>query len=251
MPGDYNYAFPLFPIVLVWNGENKFTPTQFTKANAVCDFKLGIVDRHLSEATALFEEVEEDLKDPVLNQSFNDLRCQVVLTKQVLGDRMKGISHTIPPIAYGPRTGTTSDLTYQFPKGYVPTPFIRHDIDPSVGDPQPRPPKSTGEPFAPSQSETEQSAPVQPTTGRLFIGFTPAPYWKQFTQDFFLPFDIPMHFMSPSQEFPAHLFKSQTGSTQSQSSQPQPISSQSQKVQTQTVQTQTQTQSQPGSSQSQ
>ena len=98
LPGDYNYAFPLFPIVIVWNGENKFTPTQFTKANAVCDFKLGIVDRHLSEATALFEEVEEDLKDPVLNQAFNHLRCQVVLTKQVLGDRMKGITHTIPPV---------------------------------------------------------------------------------------------------------------------------------------------------------
>ena len=252
VPGDYNYAFPLFPIVIVWNGENKFTPTQFTKANAVCDFKLGIVDRHLSEATALFEEVEEDLKDPVLNQSFNDLRCQVVLTKQVLGDRMKGITHTIPPVAYGPRTGTTSDLTYQFPKGYVPTPFIRHDIDPSVGDPQPRPAKSTDEPVAPSQIETEQSAPVQGITGTFFVGFSPSPYWKQCTQDFCLPFDIPMHFMSPSQEFPAHLFKSQTGSTQSQS--PTPSQSQSQTVQTQTVQTQTvqtQTQSQPGSSQSQ
>ena len=31
VPGDFNYAFPLFPIVIIWNGETKFTPTQFTR----------------------------------------------------------------------------------------------------------------------------------------------------------------------------------------------------------------------------
>ena len=189
VPGDFNYAFPLFPIVIIWNGETKFTPTQFTKANAICNWKLGIIDRHLSEAINLFEEVEGDLKNPTLNQSFNYLRCQVVETKQILGDRVRGISHTIPPVSYGPRSGTTSDLTYQFPKGYVPTPFIRHEIDPSVGDPQPLPPKSTQQSIAPPESETAAETPL--ATGRLFLGFTPHPYW-QCTQDFFLPLDLPM-----------------------------------------------------------
>ena len=188
VPGDFNYAFPLFPIVILWNGETKFTPTQFTKANAICNWKLGSIDRHLSEAINLFEEVEGDLKNPTLNQSFNYLQCQVVETKQILGDRVRGISHTIPPVSYGPRSGTTSDLTYQFPKGYVPTPFIRHDIDPSVGDPQPLPPKSTQQSIAPPESETAAETPL--ATGRLFLGFTPHPYWHQCTQDFFLPLDL-------------------------------------------------------------
>ena len=119
VPGDFNYAFPLFPIVIIWNGETKFTPTQFTKANAICNWKLGIIDRHLSEAINLFEEVEGDLKNPTLNQSFNYLRCQVVETKQILGDRVRGISHMIPPVSYSPRSGTTSDLT-NFQRGMYP-----------------------------------------------------------------------------------------------------------------------------------
>ena len=215
VPGDFNYAFPLFPIVIIWNGETKFTPTQFTKANAICNWKLGIIDRHLSEAINLFEEVEGDLKNPTLNQSFNYLQCQVVETKQILGDRVKGISHTIPPVSYGPRSGTTSDLTYQFPKGYVPTPFIRHDIDPSVGDPQPLPPKSTQQSIAPPESETPAETPLP--TGRLFLGFTPHPYWQQCTQDFFLPLDLPMGLPMVGSQLSSQLFRSQTQSqTQSQ-----------------------------------
>ena len=208
VPGDFNYAFPLFPIVIIWNGETKFTPTQFTKANAICNWKLGIIDRHLSEAINLFEEVEGDLKNPTLNQSFNYLRCQVVETKQILGDRVKGISHTIPPVSYGPRSGTTSDLTYQFPKGYVPTPFIRHDIDPSVGDPQPLPRKSTQQSIAPPESETPAETPLP--TGRLFLGFTPHPYWQQCTQDFFLPLDLPMGLPMVGSQLSSQLFRSQT-----------------------------------------
>ena len=208
VPGDFNYAFPLFPIVIIWNGETKFTPTQFTKANAICSWKLGIIDRHLSEAINLFEEVEGDLKNPTLNQSFNYLWCQVVETKQILGYRVKGISHTIPPVSYGPRSGTTSDLTYQFPKGYVPTPFIRHDIDPSVGDPQPLPPKSTQQSIAPPESETPAETPL--ATGRLFLGFTPHPYWQQCTQDFFLPLDLPMGLPMVGSQLSSQLFRSQT-----------------------------------------
>ena len=240
VPGDFNYAFPLFPIVIIWNGETKFTPTQFTKANAICNWKLGIIDRHLSEAINLFEEVEGDLKNPTLNQSFNYLQCQVVETKQILGDRVKGISHTIPPVSYGPRSGTTSDLTYQFPKGYVPTPFIRHDIDPSVGDPQPLPPKSTQQSIAPPESETPAETPL--ATGRLFLGFTPHPYWQQCTQDFFLPLDLPMGLPMVGSQLSSQLFRSQT-QTQTQINP-------SQQLPTHTIISQVQIHpSQPGSSQ--
>ena len=240
VPGDFNYAFPLFPIVIIWNGETKFTPTQFTKANAICNWKLGIIDRHLSEAINLFEKVEGDLKNPTLNQSFNYLRCQVVETKQILGDRVKGISHTIPPVSYGPRSGTTSDLTYQFPKGYVPTPFIRHDIDPSVGDPQPLPPKSTQQSIAPPESETPAETPLP--TGRLFLGFTPHPYWQQCTQDFFLPLDLPMGLPMVGSQLSSQLFRSQT-QTQTQINP-------SQQLPTHTITSQVQIHpSQPGSSQ--
>ena len=238
--GDFNYALPLSPIVIIWNGETKFTPTQFTKANAICNWKLGIIDRHLSEAINLFEEVEGDLKNPTLNQSFNYLRCQVVETKQILGDRVRGISHTIPPVSYGPRSGTTSDLTYQFPKGYVPTPFIRHDIDPSVGDPQPLPPKSTQQSIAPPESETASETPL--ATGRLFLGFTPHPYWQQRTKGFFLPLDLPMGLPMVGSQLSSQLFRSQT-QTQSQINP-------SQQLPTHTITSQVQIHpSQPGSSQ--
>ena len=240
VPGDFNYAFPLFPIVIIWNGETKFTPTQFTKANAICNWKLGIIDRHLSETINLFEELEGDLKNLTLNQSFNYLQCQVVETKQILGDRVKGISHMIPPVSYGPRSGTTSDLTYQFPKGYVPTPFIRHDIDPSVGDPQPLPPKLTQQSIAPPESETAAETPL--ATGRLFLGFTPHPYWQQCTQDFFLPLDLPMGLPMVGSQLSSQLFRSQT------QSQINP----SQQLPTHTITSQVQIHpSQPGSSQTQ
>ena len=38
-----------------------FCPTQCTKPNHLADWKLGIMDRHLTEAMKLFEEVEGNL----------------------------------------------------------------------------------------------------------------------------------------------------------------------------------------------
>ena len=35
------------------------------------------------------------------------------------------------------RRATTSEMTLPFPKGYVPQPSIRHDIDPNIGAPLP------------------------------------------------------------------------------------------------------------------
>ena len=58
VPGDHQYEFAQFPIVITWNGTDKFGPTQFVRANVVRDWKLGIVQRHISEALKIFEEVE-------------------------------------------------------------------------------------------------------------------------------------------------------------------------------------------------
>ena len=209
VPGDHQYAFPLFPVVIIWNGHSKFTPTQFIKSTSVRDWKLGILNRHLNEAVKLFEEVEGDLnrqENPMLFESFHEVRSQVNLTGQILGDRIAGRSQTISPVSYWPRAGTTSDLTYPFPKNYVPTPFLRHEIVPNIGAPvyqEDLPPKTTQQPVAPPSSSSL-------TTGRIFVGFTPDPLWRDFTKDFYLPLDIPMALpMDPSQPLPSQIFRSQ------------------------------------------
>ena len=229
VPGDHQYAFPLFAVVIIWNGHDKFTPTQFIKANAVRDWKLGILTRHLTEAIKLFEEVEGDLhdkEDPSLFDSFFELRDQVNVTSQILGDRTKGRAHTIPPVEYGARSGTTSDLTYPIPKGYVPTPFIRHDVDPNIGIPHIRPPKTTENPIAPPQP-----AQTAPRSGRLLLGFIPDPLWRNFKQDFFLPLDIPMDLpLEISQQHRASQSSQPTQPSQSQSSQPSQSFPQSQSL---------------------
>ena len=223
VPGDHQYVFPLFPIVIIWNGHSKFTPTQFLKSTSVRDWKLGILNRHLNEAVKLFEEVEGDLnrqENPVLFESFHELRSQVHLTGQILGDRITGRSQTIPPVSYGTRAGTTSDFTYPFPKNYVPTPFLRHEVDPNIGAPvypEDLPPKTTQQPVAPPSL----------TTGRIFVGFAPDPLWRDFTEDFYLPLDIPMALpMDPSQPLLSQLFRSQQSQSQRVTTQTQPSSSQ-------------------------
>ena len=138
VPGDHQYEFAQFPIVITWNGTDKFGPTQFVRANVVHDWKLGIVQRHISEALKIFEEVEGDLydsKNPGLFDCFHDLREQVTLTSHILGDRMKGKRHTIPPVMFQARRATTSEMTLPVPEGFVPQPSIRHEVDPNIGAP--------------------------------------------------------------------------------------------------------------------
>ena len=80
----------------------------------------------------LFEEVEGNLynsEDPTVLNSLHDLRRETHLTKQILGDRMKGQKHLIPPVLFQARKATTSDMTYPVPEGYVPLPLINLDID--------------------------------------------------------------------------------------------------------------------------
>ena len=230
VPGDHQYEFAQFPIVITWNGTDKFGPTQFVRANVVRDWKLGIVQRHISEALKIFEEVEGDLYDsenPGLFDCFHDLREQVTLTSHILGDRIKGRKHTIPPVMFQARKATTSEMTLPVPEGYVPQPSIRHEVDPNIG--APLPPKTT---------ERATSLPEK-SQNKLFIGFEPQAFMAHFKQDFVLPVDIPMSVIyTPSQSALDLLSQvsqslwsqtqpSHTQSSQSQPSQSQPSSQQS------------------------
>ena len=235
VPGDHQYEFAQFPIVITWNGTDKFGPTQFVRANVVRDWKLGIVQRHISEALKIFEEVEGDLydsKNPSLFDCFHDLREQVTLTSHILGDRMKGKRHTIPPVMFQARRATTSEMTLPVPEGYVPQPSIRHEVDPNIGAP-----------LQPKTTERATSLPEK-SQDKLFIGFEPQAFLAHFKQDFVLPIDIPMSVTyTPSQSAldllsqvsqslrsqtqPSHTQSSQSQPSQSQPSQSQPSSQQS------------------------
>ena len=236
VPGDHQYEFAQFPIVITWNGTDKFGPTQFLRANVVRDWKLGIVQRHISEALKIFEEVEGDLYDsenPGLFDCFHDLREQVTLTSHILGDKITGRKHTIPPVMFQARRATTSEMTLPVPEGYVPQPSIRHDIDPNIG--APLPPKTT-----------ERGTSLPQTSEKLFIGFEPQAFMAHFKQDFVLPLDILMSLSYTPSQSALQLF-SQVSQSQTQPPQTQP--SQSQPSHTQTSQSQT-SQSQPSHTQS-
>ena len=224
VPGDHQYEFVQFPIVITWNGIDKFGPTQFLRANVVRDWKLGIVQRHISEALKIFEEVEGDLYDsenPRLFDCFHDLREQVTLTSHILGDKMTGRKHTIPPVMFQARRATTSEMTLPVPEGYVPQPSIRHEVDPNIGAP-----------LQPKTTERATSLPEK-SQDKLFIGFEPQAFLAHFKQDFVLPIDIPMSVSyTPSQSALDLLsqlsqsLRSQTQPSNTQSSQSQPSQSQ-------------------------
>ena len=224
VPGDHQYEFAQFPIVITWNGTDKFGPTQFLRANVVCDWKLCIVQRHISEALKIFEEVEGDLYDsenPRLFDCFHDLREQVTLTSHILGDKMTGRKHTIPPVMFQARRATTSEMTLPVPEGYVPQPSIRHEVDPNIGAP-----------LQPKTTERATSLPEK-SQDKLFIGFEPQAFLAHFKQDFVLPIDIPMSVTyTPSQSAldllsqVSQSLRSQTQPSHTQSSQSQPSQSQ-------------------------
>ena len=218
VPGDHQYEFAQFPIVITWNGTDKFGPTQFVRANVVRDWKLGIVQRHISEALKIFKEVEGDLYDsenPGLFDCFHDLREQVTLTSHMLGDRMKGRKH--PPVMFQAWRATTSEMTLPVPEGYVPQPSIRQEVDPNLGAP-----------LLPKMTECATSLP-ETRENKLFIGFEPQAFMAHFKQDFVLPIVIPMSVTyTPSQSALDLLSQlSQSLQSQTQPSQSQPSHTQS------------------------
>ena len=165
-------------MVITWNGSDTFCPTQFVKAGAIRDWKLGVISRHLSHACELFEEVKEDISlsdQPMLVKAFGRLRDQTVLTQQIVGDKIAGQSHNIPPVEYHARKGSTTDLTYRITPGTKFVPMFRHDIS---TNPELFAPKTTTTPVAP------------PAENIIFPGFHPNPDCQIFTQDFLLPVEI-------------------------------------------------------------
>ena len=177
VPGDYQYSLPEFPIVIIWNWFDTFCPTQFVKAGAITNWKLGIITRHLTEAIDIFEEVEEDIKlanKEELSTAFKNLREETIVTHHLLGDRVAGQSQNIPPVQYGAKKGSATDLTYKIKPGTKFVPMFRHDIstEPAL--------------FAPKSTET----PVAPDQPKQFPGFHPDEHCQIFTQDFLLPIEI-------------------------------------------------------------
>ena len=181
VPGDHQYSLPEFPIVIIWNGSDTFCPTQFVKANAITEWKMGIISRHLGEAIKLFEQVEPDVKHShkkALSSSFKDLRNATILTDQLMGNTIQGHSQNIPPVLYGARKGTASDMTYTVSADHNPPPFFRHDVDPATLDP-------------PQEMSAKSTLrPVAPRSVKIFAGFYPDPDIEFNTEDFYLPVEI-------------------------------------------------------------
>ena len=152
VPGDHQWSLPQFPIVIIWNGAETFCPTQFVKADAITDWKLGIICRHLGEAVKLFEEVESGVEHShkkALKTSFRNLRNCTIVTDMLLGDKIAGHSQNIPPVMYGAKKGTSTPLTYPVDPNYRPEAQFRHDLDPDVINIAGRPAKATDSPTAP------------------------------------------------------------------------------------------------------
>ena len=89
VPGDHQYEFAQFPIVITWNGTEKFGPTQFLRANVVHDWKLGIVQRHISEALKIFEEVEGDLYDSENPGLFRWFKFTLKPPNRITGEKLR------------------------------------------------------------------------------------------------------------------------------------------------------------------
>ena len=190
VPGDFQWSLPQFPIVIVWNGSDTFTPTQFVKANAVTDWKMGVIGRHLGEAIKLFEEVEEDVvhsHKPALLKSFRNLRNSTIVTDMLLGDTVVGHSQNIPPVSYGPKKGTSTHLTYHVDPHYIPQAEFRHDVNLDV----------LNVPGMPAKSAETPEAPIRGT-----FAFFPDPNAEFPVQDFSVPVEIFLSVLPGARNFP-------------------------------------------------
>ena len=219
VPGDHQYAFPLFSIVITWNGSDTFCPTQPMEPNAVRNWKLGMITRHLSEAMAVFEEVEGDLQttdERAFADSFLELREHLNMSNQLLGNRLRGQGQNIPPVTYGPKKGTSSDVTYHIPTDYVPQPFTRQNLDPSVLDPQLHEQNMMTDTGEFSQAPTTRGTTVY-TTNTCTLNFRPSRSYS--TQDFTIPMDLVLDINLPPSQMSQQYRHSQSQITHTQ---PQP-----------------------------
>ena len=83
----HKYATPEIPIVIVWNGLNHYVPTYSSNESVLLHWKMSLINRHITEATSLFGEIENDLNDQTdfdLCEQFHLLKSTADLSKQML-----------------------------------------------------------------------------------------------------------------------------------------------------------------------
>ena len=100
MPGDHKYATPEIPIVIVWNGLNHYVPTYSSNESVLLHWKMSLINRHITEATSLFGEIENDLNDQTdfdLCEQFHLLKSTADLSKQMLEKTAGKISNVVIP----------------------------------------------------------------------------------------------------------------------------------------------------------
>ena len=133
MPGDHKYATPEIPIVIVWNGLNHHVPTYSSNESVLLHWKMSLINRHITEATSLFGEIENDLNDQTdfdLCEQFHLLKSTADLSKQMLEKTAGKISNVVnPPTHIGPdprdimtsltRCTTLADHPLPHFKGYM------------------------------------------------------------------------------------------------------------------------------------
>ena len=128
MPGDHTYATPEIPMVIIWNGLNHYCPTYPSNWDDIINWKLTLVNKHISEAISIFGEVEGDLDDAhdfPLCEQFHSLRDTAVNAQKMLTSASVHINKVVipePHIGPDPRDIMTSlTRTTNLAKHPVPT----------------------------------------------------------------------------------------------------------------------------------
>ena len=193
-----------------------FCPTQPMEPNAVRNWKLGLITRHITEAMGIFEEVEGALQttdERAFADSFLELREHLNMSNQLLGNRLIGQGQNIPPVTYGPKKGTSSDVTYNIPSDYV------HNLSPDkvwthlYWIHEQNMMVDTGEL---SQAPTTRATTVY-TTNTCTLNFRPSKSYS--TQDFSIPMDLVLDIQLPPSQMSQQYRHSQSQFTHTQ---PQP-----------------------------
>ena len=70
MGTDGQYDLPSFPIVLVYNRINHYTPTVYLSKISLADWRLAQMYRHLVCAGDFYSESQEDIHDKNLKKSY-------------------------------------------------------------------------------------------------------------------------------------------------------------------------------------
>ena len=139
VPGDFNYEPAEFTVVITWNGEHHFAPTQLLSGKDVYDFKLKVCLKHAITACNIFSEIEPDLikeEDTLLVDSVYDMRKQLEVVKQLVSARSGNVGTSIVPDVQIPPL-KPSQMTKHIPSTYVQLPFYTGGLTGDVPDDNP------------------------------------------------------------------------------------------------------------------